>query len=83
MQPATAESLPRPLAHLLVQALNWVFGTSSTVKNSLINLSDGHSQRICYIAAHTGVIYDKRTQKQSFLQVRPSTALLHEQYGNV
>ncbi|KAF5841782.1 WD40-repeat-containing domain protein [Dunaliella salina] len=49
-------------------ALNWVYGTSSKVKSSLINLSDGHSERICYIAAHTGVIYDKRTRKQSFLQ---------------
>lgn len=52
------------------QGLNWVFGCSTHVKNGVVNLSDGYSDRICYVAAHTGIIYDKKIGKQIFLQVR-------------
>ena len=62
-----------PITHKspsLPQTLNWVFGSSASAKNNVINLSDGFSDRICYVAAHTGIIFDKRTRKQTFLQVR-------------
>lgn len=39
---------------------------------NIVNLSDGHSDRVAIIAAHTAVIYDKRLQKQIFMQVRAS-----------
>lgn len=57
-----------------VQSLNWVYGTASSVANNVVNLSDGYSERVCYLAAHTAVIYDKRTQRQQFMQVRSSAA---------
>lgn len=53
-----------------MQTLNWVFGSSTQVKNNVVNLADGYSERICYAAAHTGIIYDKKTRKQIFLQAR-------------
>ncbi|KAG1654648.1 hypothetical protein FOA52_010276 [Chlamydomonas sp. UWO 241] len=49
-------------------SLNWVYGTASAVSNNVVNLSDGFSERVCYLAAHTAVIYDKRTQRQQFMQ---------------
>lgn len=52
------------------QALNWVFGGSTDVPGSIVNLSDGYSERLCYLAAHTAVIFDKRVRRQVFLQVR-------------
>ena len=58
-----AEDTPQALS------LNWVFGATSDFKNNVVSLSDSYSERICYLAAHTGVIYDKRTQRQIFLQV--------------
>mmetsp|Transcript_12567 Transcript_12567/g.27123 ORF Transcript_12567/g.27123 Transcript_12567/m.27123 type:complete len:896 (+) Transcript_12567:296-2983(+) len=48
--------------------LNWAFGTSTTVRNNIVNLSDGYSEKICYLAAHTAIIYDKRVRRQTFLQ---------------
>jgi hypothetical protein len=59
--------------HLLccMQSLQWVYGLSSVPCN-IINLSDEHNDRVVYAAAHTAVIYDKRTRKQTFLQVRQS-----------
>lgn len=53
----------------VLQSLSWVFGASPHVKHGIVNLSDGFSERICYVAAHTAVIYDKRQRKQVFLQV--------------
>jgi WD40 repeat protein len=49
------------------------------VKHNVVNLSDGFSDRLCYAAAHTGVIYDKRTRKQIFLQVWQLEEQLHAQ----
>lgn len=49
-------------------ALNWVFGSSASSKHSVVNLSDGYSDRICYLAANTAIIYDKRLRRQVFLQ---------------
>eukprot|EP00798_Chlamydomonas_sp_ICE-L_P020374 gene20374-27144_t len=53
-----------------VQALglNWVFGSSTGVKGNVVNLTDGYCERICYLSAHTAIIYDKRTERQVFLQ---------------
>lgn len=56
------------------QSLSWVFGTSGKVPGSVVNLSDGLCERICYLAAHTGIIYDKKTRKQTFLQARARAA---------
>lgn len=52
-----------------MQTLNWVFGTSTSIKHSVVNLSDGYSDKICYLAANTAVVYDKRLRRQAFLQV--------------
>ncbi len=59
----------------MMQALNWTFGTSTSVPHNVLNLSDGYRDRLCYVAAHTGIIYDKKTRKQTFLQVNPRSAL--------
>ncbi|WIA32991.1 hypothetical protein OEZ86_006150 [Tetradesmus obliquus] len=48
-------------------SLQWVYGLSNVPCN-IINLSDEHNDRVVYAAAHTAVIYDKRTRKQTFLQ---------------
>lgn len=53
-----------------MQALNWVFGTATGVVGNIANLSDGYSERVCFVAAHTAVVYDKRLQRQTFLQVK-------------
>lgn len=45
-----------------------MYGLSNVTCN-IVNLSDEHNERVCYAAAHTAVIYDKRTKKQTFLQV--------------
>lgn len=55
-------------ASLQSQSLQWVYGLSNVTSN-IVNLSDEHNERVCYAAAHTAVIYDKRTKKQTFLQV--------------
>ncbi len=52
-----------------------MFGASSTVSSSVVNLSDGYTDKICYLAANTAVIYDKRLRKQTFLQVRKLSML--------
>jgi hypothetical protein len=39
------------------------------VTGNTVNLSNGYSDRVAFIAAHTAVIYDKRLQKQIFMQV--------------
>jgi hypothetical protein len=64
--------------HLLccMQSLQWVYGLSNVPCN-IVNLSDDHNDRVVYAAAHTAVIYDKRTRKQTFLQVQSHVA---EQY---
>ncbi|KXZ56881.1 hypothetical protein GPECTOR_1g795 [Gonium pectorale] len=49
-------------------SLSWVFGASAHIKHSVVNLSDGYTDKICYLAANTAVIYDKRLRKQVFLQ---------------
>ncbi|EFJ51972.1 hypothetical protein VOLCADRAFT_103176 [Volvox carteri f. nagariensis] len=49
-------------------SLSWVFGASATIKHSVVNLSDGYTDKICYLAANTAVIYDKRLRRQVFLQ---------------
>lgn len=50
----------------------------SNVPCNIINLSDEHNDRVVYAAAHTAVIYDKRTRKQTFLQVQQTShAVLH------
>lgn len=41
----------------------------SNVSCNIINLSDEHNDRVVYAAAHTAVIYDKHTRRQTFLQV--------------
>jgi hypothetical protein len=51
------------------QSLQWVYGLSNVPCN-IVNLSDDHNDRVVYAAAHTAVIYDKRTRKQTFLQVQ-------------
>lgn len=48
--------------------LNWVFGSSTDVQCNVVNLTDGYCERVCYLSAHTAVIYDKRTERQIFLQ---------------
>ncbi len=40
------------------------------MKSNIVNLSDGFSERVAFVAAHTAVIYDKRLQKQIFMQVQ-------------
>ncbi|PNH12440.1 WD repeat domain-containing protein [Tetrabaena socialis] len=52
-------------------ALSWVFGASASIKHSVVNLSDGYTDKICYLAANTAVIYDKRLRRQVFLQYAP------------
>jgi hypothetical protein len=52
-----------------LQSLSWVFGASAHVKHGVVNLSDGYTDKICYLAANTAVIYDKRLRRQLFLQV--------------
>ncbi|MEW5317091.1 MAG: hypothetical protein WDW38_008421 [Sanguina aurantia] len=54
-------------------ALNWVFGGSATISNNVVNLSDGFTQRICYLAAHSAVLYDSRQRRQVFLQGHVNT----------
>ncbi|GIL72955.1 hypothetical protein Vretimale_4604 [Volvox reticuliferus] len=49
-------------------SLSWVFGASASIKHSVVNLSDGYTDKICYLAANTAVIYDKRLRRQVFLQ---------------
>ncbi|GAX79688.1 hypothetical protein CEUSTIGMA_g7129.t1 [Chlamydomonas eustigma] len=49
-------------------ALNWMYGTAIDVRGNVVNLSDGFSERVAFVAAHTAVIYDKRLQKQTFMQ---------------
>ncbi|KAG2448277.1 hypothetical protein HYH02_006861 [Chlamydomonas schloesseri] len=49
-------------------SLSWVFGASAHVKHGVVNLSDGYTDKICYLAANTAVIYDKRLRRQLFLQ---------------
>lgn len=51
-----------------LQSLQWVYGLSNLPSN-IVNLSDEHNDRVVYAAAHTAVIYDKRTKKQTALQV--------------
>jgi cilia- and flagella-associated protein 251 len=51
------------------QVLGWTFGASTDVAHNVVNLTDGYSDRVAYVAAHTGIIYDKKTRKQTFLQV--------------
>ena len=80
LKPGTAVCLAQRLNHCpdppsdvlgaYTQALNWVFGSSASSKHSVVNLSDGYSDRICYLAANTAIIYDKRLRRQVFLQVR-------------
>lgn len=48
-------------------SLNWVYGLAG-ISHNLVNLSDGYSDRVAFVAAHTAVIYDKRLEKQTFLQ---------------
>ncbi len=43
---------------------------STGVAHNVLNLSNGYSERLCYVAAHTGIICDKKTKRQVFLQVR-------------
>ncbi|KAF8067275.1 CFAP251 [Scenedesmus sp. PABB004] len=51
-------------------ALEWACGLSGA-RSHIVNLSThGHNDRVAYAAAHTAVIYDKRTRRQTFLQVR-------------
>ena len=52
-----------------LQSLNWVFGASASIRNNVVNLADGHTDRVCYLAAHTAVIYDRESKQQMFLQV--------------
>jgi hypothetical protein len=44
-------------------------GTAVEVRDNVVNLSDGFSERVAFVAAHTAIIYDKRSQKQIFMQV--------------
>jgi hypothetical protein len=53
-----------------IQALGWAFGLSRAPCN-LVDLSDGTSERICYVSGHTVVVLDRQTGQQSFLQVSP------------
>lgn len=41
----------------------------SNVPSNVVCLSDTHSDRVAYAAAHTAVIYDKHSGTQTFLQV--------------
>lgn len=67
----------RPALLCCLQSLQWVYGLSNVPCN-IINLSDEHNDRVVYAAAHTAVIYDKRTRKQTFLQVQQTShAVLH------
>lgn len=52
-----------------MQTLSWVFGSSAHINHGVVNLSDGYTDKICYLAANTAVIYDKRLRRQVFLQV--------------
>jgi hypothetical protein len=52
-----------------MQSLQWVYGLSNVPCN-IVNLSDDHNDKVVYAAAHTAVIYDRRTRKQTFLQVQ-------------
>ena len=47
------------------------------MRSNVVNLSDGYSERVGFIAAHTAVIYDKRLQKQTFMQVNYSCMHAH------
>eukprot|EP00775_Hariotina_reticulata_P011389 gene11389-11537_t len=51
----------------LALGLQWVYGLSN-VPSNIVNLSNEHNDRVCYVAGHTAVLYDKRTRKQTFLQ---------------
>jgi hypothetical protein len=61
-----------------VQSLQWVYGLTNVPCN-IVNLSDEHNDRVVYAAAHTAVIYDKRTRKQTFLQVTSCTPAVSKQ----
>ena len=48
--------------------LRWTFGFNSTIPNSVHSLVTPDRNAIFYVAAHTGIILDTTTEKQSLLQ---------------
>lgn len=83
---AAAVASSGPCQHLAIppatQALQWVAGLADRPAN-LVNLSDQHNERVCFIAGHTAVCYDKRTRKQTLLQVRSTLTPGSSRSGSV
>jgi len=61
-------------------SLEWAYGFSSSLPASVVNLStpDGSVKKVCYVAAHTAVVYDCLTRTQTVLQghCNPITCLV-------
>lgn len=60
--PSAESEKPSPNALNMV----WSFGMNRGVP--VINMTDDDRQRIAYVCAHTGILYDMQTNKQTLLQ---------------
>eukprot|EP00959_Pyramimonas_sp_CCMP1952_P304022 6362430-Pyramimonas_sp.AAC.1 len=49
-------------------SLQWAFGFSCDLNNGVADVSESGQHKICYVAAHTAVIYDRIERQQMVLQ---------------
>mmetsp|Transcript_33102 Transcript_33102/g.55453 ORF Transcript_33102/g.55453 Transcript_33102/m.55453 type:complete len:898 (-) Transcript_33102:322-3015(-) len=49
-------------------SLQWAFGFSCDISNGVADVSESGQHKICYVAAHTAVIYDRIERQQMVLQ---------------